>query len=102
MDTRVSIARRGDESAICVKMVNHPGYGPVWPAPNEMRCGAVIPLHGYHWVHEVCPKCLANYFYGWGSDTGLYPDFGATYDAATRTRVVENIQRNAGRYIPTF
>ena len=44
-----------------------------WTEQSE-PCGAEIVIHQYHWCAQICPKCLANYFVGFGSDMGLYLD----------------------------
>ena len=97
--SRTPVAKRGDASFACTRTWLQPGE----PLDRTGEpCGTTVPLHGLHWVHEVCPKCLACYAYGFGADDGLYPDFGAAFDAATRARVVANVARNGGRYVPEF
>ena len=72
-----------------------------WTEQSE-PCGAEIVIHQYHWCAQVCPKCLANYFVGAGSDMGLYMDTAGYYPADTAAQVRANIAGNGGQYIPTF
>ena len=72
-----------------------------WTEQSE-PCGAEIVIHQYHWCAQVCPKCLANYFIGFGTDMSLYPDRAGFYTPEIAARVRANIAANGGQYVPTF
>ncbi len=77
-------------------------FDPAQPDGIGEACGTEIRIHGYHWCAQVCPKCLANYWCGSGTDFGLYADFGSFYPSDTAARIRANIASNGGQYIPTF
>jgi hypothetical protein len=77
-------------------------FDPTQPDGIGEACGAEVKIHGYHWCAQVCPKCLANYHIGFGTDMGLYLDYAGFYPADTAARVRANIAGNGGQYVPTF
>jgi hypothetical protein len=90
----VSAHYRAGETFRCVKReidISGNGVGP--------ECGADVLMHGYHWCAQVCPKCLAIYRDNRGE---IVRDFAAFWDGATRLRVVDNIARHGGQYVPEF
>jgi len=80
---QIGIARKGDPIAYCT------------------RCNHEIPLHGIHWVHEVCPNCTAMYFYGSLSDYDLHPGPGF-WPEPQKTQMKARMAAEGGRYIPRF
>ena len=97
--TRTAAAKyRAGETFTCTK---RQWLDVAWTEQSD-PCGAEIKIHQYHWCAQVCPKCLANYFVGAGSDMGLYLDYAGFYPADTAARVRANIAANGGQYIPEF
>lgn len=76
--------------------------GKGWETKVSEPCGATIRIHDYHWCAQVCPKCLANYHVGHGTDMGLYLDTAGFYPPDTARLVRAAIGANGGQYVPTF
>jgi hypothetical protein len=66
-----------------------------------VQCGADIPLHGMHWVHEVCPQCLQCYRWGTMTDYNLYVSHGFWYGEGLKA-IRQSIAKAGGRYVPSF
>ena len=99
MSTRTAVAQyRAGETFTCIKRTP---LDIQWTEFSD-PCGTEIRIHGYHWCAQVCPKCLANYHVGFGTDYGLYLDTAGYYPDDTAARVRANITANGGQYIPEF
>lgn len=73
---------------------------------NEFRCirpgcDATVPMHGLHWVHEVCPKCLQVYAHGLGADYSIHASTGF-WMGTEKQQMLDKIAYHGGRYVPHF
>ena len=62
-------------------------------------CQTTVPLHGMHWVTEICPGCCQMFHWGLMADYNLYTAAGF-WPPETFARIVANLEAN-GRYVPS-